>query len=106
MESDSPTFDQFKQREEAAILTLLAGIASIDDWNDTIALIGELRKGRMIPEPNPNSSLKTKPIRIKENTAWLHKNLLSDEDDWNRVKDHLQSLRLNESTSKQEVDNP
>jgi hypothetical protein len=99
IDSDDAEFDQFKEREEAALLTITNGITSIEDWNETISIIGEIRDGTMTPGLNTNTYQKTRPIRIKENTAWLHKNLLSDKDDWKRVQDHLQTLRLREPST-------
>jgi hypothetical protein len=99
-DSENPGFDQFKQREDAAIEVISARIESIEDWNDTISIIGELHNEKMIPETAIQSFSKAKSVRIKENTDWLHNNLLRDEDDWNKVENHLLMLRLNEDRSK------
>lgn len=103
-DSEDPAFDQFEQREAAAITIITIDIESIDDWNVTISIIGELHNEKMIPEPALRSFSKAKSIRIKENTDWLHNNLLRDKEDWDKVITHLAILRSNITKQKHETE--
>jgi hypothetical protein len=84
--------DLNKRREEAALILIQEGIRSKTDWRETVEHIGEMRNGKFVPQITPGASPIEKTHRYQQNMAYLHSELLNDEEDWQVLQDQLEKL--------------
>ena len=68
------------------------GIRSKTDWRETVEHIGEMRNSKLVPMITPGASPIEKTHRYQENMAYLHSELLNDEEDWQAMQDQIGQL--------------
>lgn len=91
--NDTLNLDWNHKREEAAVTLIEMGISSLRDWRETLEHLCEITKdGRRVPYVTPGADPETKVLRMVKNLQFLKETLLSDEEDWQRVHQHLQKL--------------
>src|SRR5690606_32349499 len=91
--NDALNLDWNHKREEAAVTLIEMGISSLRDWRETLEHLCEITKdGRRVPYVTPGADPETKVLRMVKNLQFLKETLLSDEEDWQRVHQHLQKL--------------
>jgi hypothetical protein len=81
-----------KRREEAALILVKEGIRSRTDWRETVEHIGEMRNSKLVPMITPGASPIEKAHRYQQNMAYLHSELLNDEEDWQALQDAIEGL--------------
>lgn len=84
--------DLNKDREEAAKTLILHGVKSRRDWQETLEHLAHHQNGQIKPSIPHNSSAEEKLKRALDNENLLRQQLLNDEDDWDEVMAHIQSL--------------
>lgn len=91
--NDIINLDFNHRREEAAVILIEMGITSIHDWQETLEHICQKAEdGRRLPYVEPGANAETKALRALDNLKFLRETLLTDEDDWQRVQNHLRKL--------------
>src|SRR5690606_41747904 len=81
------------KREDAAVTLFEMGDSSYRDRRETLEPLCEITKdGRRVPYVTPGADPETNVLRMVKNLQFLKETLLSDEEDWQRVHQHLQKL--------------